>query len=523
MTADSSTISQARSFPREIIDRLQHWRDHSAVAGQRMNECSNCGELDDTLRSTLYSASQLGLPRAARLAATMRVAMEQNVARCGELTADRIIVALDTLIAILNSPTTTHRLPLASVISDLRREIGAGAEAPSQTAMYRDLPWRTKMETDSDSESCVPGELANLHTDACIYKNASLDALARCTAEESWMVAQITTAAEDFAMVGDGYRPAQRLMNILHDHRYFQDVDRVCFAGRVNGGNQLVVVDSAISPRMREQGISNAMKPGYSCFVNPAGSLTRMRPAVLRVFADCKTVLESFAKERRPAQRSIAYIADSGLRSGLCLAVGRNDRVQGFLFMNSLVPGHFERVTADYSPLLSLIGTLGTIVFDAAGYHADELPFGNLLPRTSEIFAEETLLGYLGQCLAATTGLKVTANIERRFDAQFLYYPSSVISALADLIAAFGELEKLVSLSLELDSKSDVVQISFPCRVPTQVDLAEVWQKQNLDRIKSKYRAQVVEMGIGNQRVFLRFPFELTFGSDAEARYSVSQ
>jgi hypothetical protein len=135
----------------------------------------------------------------------------------------------------------------------------------------------------------------------------------------------VASLAEDLASGTHSAHPTGRLLRVLRGHKLFNQVDRVCLAARVAHANQLVIVDAALSDRCQE----NTLKKGYSCFVNPEGSLFKMRPGTVRVFGDNEQVLSSFVQQGKPAQRSIAFVADQGLRSGLRLGLGRNTEVRG--------------------------------------------------------------------------------------------------------------------------------------------------------------------------------------------------
>lgn len=144
---------------------------------------------------------------------------------------------------------------------------------------------------------------------------------------------------------------AKELLNTVSRFDALRDVDRVCLAGIVPHSNQLVAIDSACSCRIKD----NLMLSGYSCFVDPEGSLLQMRPGMLRIFADTANVIASYRRESRPIQRSIAKTSRMGLRSGFCMAVGADEHTWGFLFMNSCRPNYFDGIEQSHATHLSAL------------------------------------------------------------------------------------------------------------------------------------------------------------------------
>ena len=296
-------------------------------------------------------------------------------------------------------------------------------------------------------------------------------------------------------------------MHVLRGHKFFNQVDRVCLAGRVAHANQLVVVDASLSDRCP----TNSLKKGYSCFVNPVGSLFKMKPGTVRVFSDCERVLASFAVNGKPAQRSIALISDQGLRSGLCLAIGRGDEIQGFLFLNSLQEDLFRDITVNSAPLLSLFGLVATIGLDSNGFHLTpdtSSTFSKALPNTSTLFEVTHFQSLVAEALAQLQGggksMRIDVNPKNAIS-PFLYLPSTVIGTLAELVFRTGQLKSDGSLALELIVGNGEVQIQFEHNHP---DSDRDWLKRIAQSVSVNLANKPVKIRHSEKHFSVLFPYE---------------
>jgi hypothetical protein len=370
-------------------------------------------------------------------------------------------------------------------------------------------------------------ETAADHTDVNIYRNDAIDGLEWCSREETWIVSQIAATAEDLAKSSDELRPAHQLMRILSGHPFFSEVDRVCIVGLMPQSNQLVVVDSCLHPRMREQSIRNRMLPGYSCMVDPGGSLSTMRPGVLRVFADSQAVLKSFARQGKPVQRSIAYIAESGLRSGICLAIGRGDSVQGFLFLNSRLPDHFRNVMRDYGPLLSLFSLLGTVALDGAGFHA-EPPLGDAaapaVPHYSERFEKESFAEYFSAMMQRYSAAECRLNLELRTPASFLYTPANVLQTLCEVISRLGlaKINEPSEVTVEVELRGEEILFRALAADGLWSSDGAKWRQARIDELSAALVNRPLHLELSERAAVLRVPFEPSYSGDGGVRYSVA-
>ncbi len=374
-----------------------------------------------------------------------------------------------------------------------------------------------------DTELARESQTSN-HRDLDIYLSARLDSLDRCFEEETWIVSQLASLAEELACGMQSQRPANRLMGVLRSHKFFHQVDRVCLAGRVPNSNQLMVVDSAFSDRCE----TNMLKPGYSCFVNPDGSLFNMRPGTLRIFDDSQRVLDSFANSGKPAQRSIALIGDMGLRSGLCLAIGRESELQGFLFLNSCQPELFRDITIRFAPLISLLGLVATIALDSNGFHKSanrQTLMDNDLPKFSTLFDAGEFQGFLFRALQRRLGANqhfiVSAEMQSEID-DFLYLPSQVCGTLAELAMRLQLIKpNRQTLSVSISHVGSMVSFGMTHHCDQHSPAQRGWMGDQVDYVARGTGNTPVKLAIQEAEVTLETPFEPVLQSHRGLRYSV--
>ncbi len=211
-------------------------------------------------------------------------------------------------------------------------------------------------------------------------------------------------------------RFAAELLDIVRRFETFREVDRVCLAGVIPNSNELIAVDSACSGKIRE----NLMVPGYSCYVDPKGSLFQMRPGMLRIFGDSAHVIASFRREGRPVQRSIGKTAGMGLRSGFCLAIGSEVRTWGFLFMNSCVPNYFEGIEETHATHLSALSVYAKPFLQSRHFGESQYCEAEKLERArGEAFSPKVLLELLkeahGKFLPGEPKLRIKMDNVPRF------------------------------------------------------------------------------------------------------------
>jgi hypothetical protein len=282
----------------------------------------------------------------------------------------------------------------------------------------------------------------------------------------------------------------------------------------------LVVIDACLSDRCPE----NSLKKGYSCFVNPDGSLFKMRPGTVRIFGDCERVLASFAAQGKPAQRSIALISDQGLRSGLCLAIGRGTEIQGFLFLNSIQEDLFREITVKSAPLLSLFGLIATIGLDTSGFHPNmkgNLRRSDTIPKSSTLFTPEHFKSLLESALSQwhRPGVKQSLTIVRKGDnVPFLYLPTTIVHTTAELIYRIQDAEN--PIAIEVAVSGGVSQVSFCHQGASENSATWDWLNRIVKTADSEFLNKPVSVRLTDTHVVISFPFEPLLNGHQELLYS---
>jgi hypothetical protein len=461
------------------------------------------------IKKIATEGSFLGFTKVVRLCRGVHAAINHDAASAklsvGQKAA--LMRAVFSLGKMLANPRIETASSLQNLLQDLQVEFQLRDE--EMNAVLLDEMESSAAELTT-SES---GEIEGVeHRDLEVYRSSRLDSLDQCIEEETWIVSQLASLAEDLASGTHSHHPASRLMHVLRGHKFFNQVDRVCLAGRVAHANQLVVVDASLSDRCPP----NSLKKGYSCFVNPEGSLFKMKPGTVRVFSDCERVLDSFALNGKPAQRSIALISDQGLRSGLCLAIGRGDEIQGFLFLNSIQEDLFRHITVSSAPLLSLFGLVATIGLDTNGFHlasGSNTHFSGILPNVSTVFDALHFRTLVSESLTELMGGGKTISVEIKNDhgqKPFLYLPTTVIGTLAELVFRTGHMVSGGKLSLELLTMNNEVQIKFE-HGNALGDEGRL--KRIIQSVSVPLANKPIKILTSDTKIVLTFPFEpLLFG-----------
>jgi hypothetical protein len=128
---------------------------------------------------------------------------------------------------------------------------------------------------------------------------------------------------------------------------------RVCIAQFAPGLPMLQVVGSANAVVAGP----NILRTGYYCFINPAGSLLKVREGRARIYGDARAVTGAFACEGRPSQRTIRLISEMGMRAGLGMPL-RAGGAQGTLFLNTTAEGSFAELDDSRHLALSFIAQM---------------------------------------------------------------------------------------------------------------------------------------------------------------------
>jgi len=473
----------------------------------------------EPIKNVSAEASFLGFPQTVRLCRALLAAMQKQPTTTAGLSDSQSTTLKQGLVTIQNLVTNRQgdiATNLSDIIRDLKSEFMLTEEELS-AFIHREM---SALASDMHSGMAEKKNMHTEHRDLDVYRSSRLDSLDQCFEEESWIVSQLASLAEDLASGNHSGHPAARLMHVLKNHKFFNQVDRVCLVGRVAGANQLVVIDASLSDRCPE----NSLKKGYSCFVNPDGSLFKMRPGTVRIFGDCERVLASFAAQGKPAQRSIALISDQGLRSGLCLAIGRGSEIQGFLFLNSVQEDLFREITVNSAPLLSLFGLIATIGLDTSGFHPNSK--GNLhrhdvIPKSSTFFQPERFQSLLESALSQwhRPGKKQQITIVPKSDfVNFLYLPTTVVHTTAELIFRIQDASKPVTI--EVTVSKGMSQISFGHQGSVEDSATWDWLNRVVKSADAEFVNKQVNVGLTDTQVVISFPFEPLLSGHQELLYS---
>jgi hypothetical protein len=478
---------------------------------------SNCRK---QLEDVVADAGFMGYPRTSRLGRAVYHAMplarqSKNVEQLTTLSK-----ALSKLLSACESTTEAEQLDTAETLASLQKSFSVDA-SELLAPLHAYVPSGT---TPQNASANMAASTGGEHSDSSIYSSSILDSMDQCDVEESWIVSQLASVAEDIAAGSDKGKPAHHLMNVLRGHRFLRAIDRVGVVGLVRKSNQLIVVDSCISQRARDFHGENPMQKGYSCFVNPVGSLSKMKPSVLRIFGDSEQVMKSFADQGQPAQRSISHIVDTGMRSGMCMAIGRGQLVQGFLFMNSLQPDIFKEIRTRFAPLLSLLSVSGTVALDAAGFRPDDYDtdFVSHLPATATVFDPATFKSMVESTVVLNTGMEIDLQVVTKEIPTFLYLPRTIVSLCADLIEQTYAIRNQQEIVWTAQVRGERVSLEFDCPIVERSGVTSQTRTRIIERCANRFAECPLSVDRVKDRIRIQFPVEPVFDRCESNAYSVA-
>ena len=202
------------------------------------------------------------------------------------------------------------------------------------------------------------------------------------------------------------------------------------------------------------------------------------------------------------------------------------------MFLNSCQPELFRDVTVSFSPLISLLGLVATIALDSNGFHKSCGRFGNLdgdLPKASILFHPSEFKQFVERAVLRRIGPNTRFNIEVQCVdassqplADFLYLPAQVAGILGELIMRLQLIGPAnTSLTLVIQQKDDMVQITVPHRAVTSNTKQWEWMRGQVDYLINFIGNTPLKLVVGEEDVALTFPFEPILQSHREIRYSV--
>jgi HPt (histidine-containing phosphotransfer) domain-containing protein len=414
--------------------------------------------------------------------------LKGNASFLGYVHVAALCHATETLLKSLDGGTTerirvvgSHLLEVAdaigawiadpdSAIGDSPAELLASLESLQHTSTEIEsssgngADWPTSLPTEPNSD-CSASKIASPivshpHLDANVYRISAIKAL-KTTGQSGdvWMVHQLGELAEVLSASGSGDRFAESVLNVFRGHDCYSKLDRVCLVGIVPGTKRLQVVDSACSSRVG----NNLMMPGYACYPNPNGSLFKMRPGMVRVFDDSMAVIHSFQAQGRPVQRSIANIAAMGFSSGLCLSVGEQSKLIGFLFLNSVDKGIFRDIEKNFPSLLSVLSIYAKSALQSVGFGGEEFDPDNVGPFDANELRNK---------LNSSEDLSELPQAEIKLYCQddFLFDLNKTASVLKRIFQVTGLFRRRNSIDVHIGRKNDQVQLRFAHGVPREDD-----------------------------------------------------
>ena len=145
---------------------------------------------------------------------------------------------------------------------------------------------------------------------------------------------------------------AKELMAVINSTSAFYQLDRVCLSMVYKGANCLQAISTHNSSRVGE----NIMKPGYFCFTSSKSSLLSTRRTNCRSFGNIDFIVGAY--QNKPVQRSLSYLKEMGLKSGLAIPLGDFGPVRGLLFLNTANSGDFSYSQESDYFIISLIGLI---------------------------------------------------------------------------------------------------------------------------------------------------------------------
>ena len=150
---------------------------------------------------------------------------------------------------------------------------------------------------------------------------------------------------------------AKELMAVVNSTQAFYKLDRVCLSMVYKGANCLQAISTHNSNRIGE----NIMGPGYYCFTSAKSSLLSTRKTNCRSYGNIQIIVDAF--QGRPVQRSLSYLKDMGLVSGLAIPLGDFGGVRGLLFLNTKNSDDFSYSRESDYFIISLIALIAENFF----------------------------------------------------------------------------------------------------------------------------------------------------------------
>jgi len=527
LISDQEIVSEFRVESAERIDLIEQilLQDISADQVETTTEINNLYREFHTMKG---NASFIGLSNMVDLCHTAEEVLKyliEDDLTWGDAVETTLLKAVDRLRVILNDPADTRDLDVNDVIEQLKSFQTVTSSKPTVPLSESPSTKSDSLEPLSESEllpstgSSLPAaemptiryELPKTST-SDVYRISLLKSQRLNSGNmDDWLTYRLSGLGIIISQSSDLGIFAESILDELKVHDYFKDVDRVCLASKIPNVNRLSVVDVACSKRVT----NNSMKVGYSCYTDPKGSLFNLKPGMIRIFGQAKSVIDSFHQQKKPVQRSIGKLAAMGLKSGICLAIGVNNTTEGFLFLNSQTPDLFSDVDVRFSFPLSYLVGIARIELLRHG-------FGVRRPedrRRCVPFTKENFFDQMSIVLESLFVKPTAIRLIDRHNEVFLYDPKGIAEVFARCLF------ELWGSNMPLENETEIhigrcgSKVSFRLLHQSKLDVNE------------RLRCLLTQMNLShgydvhfNDKVIdIRFPFEEVSDRLQDNHYSVLQ
>lgn len=149
---------------------------------------------------------------------------------------------------------------------------------------------------------------------------------------------------------------AAKLLSVVKNNDNLNKVSRLCIAFDLPASNKIKVLSAGTSSE------ENLMPSGYSCFTSSTSSLRDIGQGKVRTFSDIEDIISSYEDEGKPVQRSLQYLYEMGIKSGMCIHLS-SGLYKGYLFLNSDEVGYFDDIIRDNATYLNLLEMIANDFF----------------------------------------------------------------------------------------------------------------------------------------------------------------
>lgn len=210
---------------------------------------------------------------------------------------------------------------------------------------------------------------------------------------DSWLISHLSVLANKYIekSVVKGF--SAEVLECFKGHPLLSAIDRVCLTKVLGHSNHLMCVDSANS--FSQEG--NLVTPGYSCFVIPDGSLFRLSRTILRTYRSLTDFISKNVANTIPIPRTAGLLNKMKFESGICMPFYRQQKIAGFMYLNSRQKNFFDYVNNEHFPIFC------TLHMAASSVLVSCLPVSYLDSHSNQmcvanVFDENAMLSYLNDC-----------------------------------------------------------------------------------------------------------------------------